>query len=69
MNKTCYFCENEILCHGTYKEECICWALDKFTPNSDWIEYERLVKENEEHKQELTEIYRMMGDKLNENNG
>jgi hypothetical protein len=56
MNKTCYFCckENCKKCKPfrssfeyAYVGADLC---DNFTPNTDWLEYERLKKENEELK-------------------
>ena len=46
MNKTCYFCELFDECEVYSDSE----ACDTFQPDTDWKEYERLVKENEELK-------------------
>ena len=49
MTKTCYFCENEVKCHGgrscshvpVVPYNC---ELETFTPNADWLEYEGLLQ-------------------------
>jgi hypothetical protein len=46
MTKTCYFCKNYDDCEVYSDSE----ACDKFQPNTDWLEYESLKKENEELK-------------------
>jgi hypothetical protein len=51
MNKTCYFCKNKnVVGAWTGLKMCdVCEGdMHEFTPDADWLEYERLVKEDEE---------------------
>ena len=55
MTKTCYFCEEFDICFSENNNAenvvtDIGILCNMFTPNADWLEYERLVKENEELK-------------------
>jgi hypothetical protein len=61
ISKTCYFCDlypsGMIECDGNrFTKEC-------FTPNADWIEIERLQKENEELKRKI-QSYKYEREKL-----
>jgi hypothetical protein len=50
VNKTCYFCEKENcknckpFCSTFGYAYVICDNCNGFTPNADWIEYERLLE-------------------------
>jgi hypothetical protein len=54
MNKTCYFCEHFDECGNVYSDTEPC--SDDFKPNADWIEYEKLQKENEKQKQTIEKM-------------
>ena len=50
MKKTCYFCINRAFCKLNYAIsifETNC-PTGSYFPNDDWLEYERLLKENEQ---------------------
>ena len=58
MTKTCYFCEEFDICFSENNNAenvvtDIGILCNMFTPNADWLEYERLVKENEELKRKI----------------
>ena len=58
MNKTCYFCDGFSTCFSKNNNTenvvtDIVILCSAFSPNADWLEYERLVKENEELKRKI----------------
>ena len=68
MTKTCYFCEEFDICFSENNNAenvvtDIGILCNMFTPNADWLEYERLVKENEELKRKI-QSYKYEREKL-----